>query len=254
MKQLTSVQNSLVKKVSSLKDKKGRTEHQAFIAEGWRCVESFLSNGWIPENIFVTRDVHSQLSFLHAPDMPIVLVGQEIINRISSTKTPSGVVAVFSIPQRKKAFKLKPGIVLADICDSGNMGTLIRTAAGFGHPAVVIVEGCDPWSPKVVQASAGALAFISIIQLSWQELLHEKGDLKLCALVAPTNTKTIKPDLCNALLVVGNEAHGISDEWLSTCDTTFSLPMPGKTESFNAAVAGSIALYIQYEACSRTTR
>lgn len=251
MKYLTSVQNSDVKKAASLKDKKGRTEHQAFIAEGWRCIESFLSNGWQPENIFVTRTAYASLPLLHTPGMPLLIVGQEIIDKISCTKTPSGIVAVFPIPQRKKAFKLKPGIVLASISDAGNMGTLIRTAAGFGHSAVVLVEGCDPWSPKVVQASAGALAFISIIQLSWQELLAQKGELTLCALVAPEATAKKQPDLCNALMVVGNEAHGIPDEWLLACDNRFSLPMPGKTESFNAAVAGSIALYIQYETCAK---
>jgi TrmH family RNA methyltransferase len=109
--------------------------------------------------------------------------------------------------------------------------------------SVLVIDGVDIWHPKVVQASAGALAYVTIKHCSWQELSAHKGDRKLYAL---TVSGGVSPEAVNAdqvLLVVGNEAHGIPDHAVALCDGSITIPMPGNTESLNAAVAGSIALY-----------
>ena len=109
---------------------------------------------------------------------------------------------------------------------------------------VIVIEGVDPWNPKVVQASAGTIGLVTIFQLSWQQLLKNKKTHKLCALVISNGKKSEDIDFKNMLLIVGSEAHGIPPAWIDQCEEKLTLPMPGRLESLNAAVAGSIALYL----------
>src|SRR5579885_2522756 len=124
------------------------------------------------------------------------------------------------------------------------MGTLIRTCAAMGKKSVVIIDGTDVWSPKVIQATAGTLAYVTIFQWSWNELLKHKKDIPLCALVVHDGKSPTKKIMESTLLVIGSEAHGIPDTWIKECEYKVTLSMPGNTESLNAAVAGSIAMYI----------
>ncbi len=165
------------------------------------------------------------------------------MEKMSTTKTPSGYLAVFTIPPKPQP-TFERGIVLANITDPGNMGTLIRSATAMNVKTVVIVDGVDPWSPKVVQASAGTVGSVALLECSWQELLTYKQDKQLCAFVVKNGKTPQELELNDMLLVIGNEAHGISNDWLNDCEFTCTLPMPGNTESLNAAVAGSIALYL----------
>ena len=142
-----------------------------------------------------------------------------------------------------KATQLTSGIVLAQIQDPGNTGTLIRSAIGLGYKSVVIIEGCDPYSPKVVQATAGTLAHAKLFLWSWQELVQHKNNLKLCALVLNDEQQDQSYPADTTLFVVGNEAHGLPQAWVDACDMTMTIPLAPQAESLNAAVAGSIALY-----------
>jgi TrmH family RNA methyltransferase len=126
------------------------------------------------------------------------------------------------------------------------MGTLIRTAAALGKKTVIVAEGTDPWNIKVVQASAGTIGLVNIHSLSWRELLKKKGGRPLAALVVKDGIHPKKIDLSHALLVIGNEAHGLPTAWLRDCEYKITLPMPGNIESLNAAVAGSIAMYLAW--------
>src|SRR5204862_392081 len=136
----------------------------------------------------------------------IVIVPERVMNKISITTTPSGMVAIFTIPQPTTA-SLQEGLVLAQMQDPGNVGTLIRTAAALKKRTVICIEGVEPWSPKVVQASAGTIAMVDILQLSWQELLQQKQELSLCALVVQGGKSPRELTLSNTLLVVGSEGH-----------------------------------------------
>jgi TrmH family RNA methyltransferase len=127
------------------------------------------------------------------------------------------------------------------------MGTLIRTAAAMDVKTVICIESTDPWSPKVIQASAGAIAQVNIISMNWHDLIAAKKDLPLFALVVDSTKKPEEVTNRNCLLVIGSEAHGIPAEWISDCDEKVTIPMPGKTESLNAAIAGSIAMYVIFK-------
>ncbi len=250
MQVITSIQNSKIQQVRKLHDHKARTKQRLFLAEGLRTIETLLlPNNLLLTQIFITPEVWDNCSekFKNLPENLITLVSNNISQKISTTSTTSGILAVFKTPPRPLE-NLSAGIVCVDLNNPGNLGTLIRTAAALNLNTIVTIAGTDPWGPKVIQASAGTIGKLKIYELSWPELLNFKQDLKLCALapnaklnlLAPENIKIIK----NNLLIIGNEAHGIPKNYLETCDYQFSLPMPGHTESLNAAIAGAIAMYL----------
>jgi TrmH family RNA methyltransferase len=250
MKHITSRTNPLIKHLVSLQHKKHRLEHGQFIAEGKRICTTLIQNGVQLEHLFVT-DNRLSAAQKFAPTDRIVIVPDHVMEKISVSDAYSGIIGQFHIPAHPNPATLSTGIVLAHITDPGNAGTLIRTTAALNFKSVVIIEGVDPWSPKVVQSSAGTLAMLSIFQMSWQELLAHKKLLSLCALVVEGGKKPSELSLENSLFVIGSEAHGIPAEWVAQCDTKLTLPMPGNTESLNAAIAGSIMLYLAYQAQSR---
>ena len=250
IKQITSSQNPEVKAIAKLHTVKGRKTQGLFIAEGKRALQTFTDAGWEPLSIYATENnYHTAVGIFDSQaislfdEEKITQVNDEVMGKISAAQTPSGILAVFHIPKQLPFDQLSSGIVLTRIADPGNMGTLIRSAAAFGKKTIINIESCDPWSPKVVQASAGTIALAHIFQITWEELTTNKNNLSLVALVVKDGKKPSDLELQNALLVVGSEAHGIPDAWLKQCDQRMTLPMQGAAESLNAAVAGSIALY-----------
>jgi len=240
MKIITSRANPAIKQICSLHTKKGRSTSKQFIAEGLRTIKTLLTGTSNLIQLYVTQN--HPIDLVCNPEL-VTFITPEVMAKISTTKTPSGYLALFTIPQEPQQ-KIEHGIVLANITDPGNMGTLMRSAAAMNIKAVIIVDGADPWSPKVVQASAGTVGSLAIYQCSWQELLELKKEKTLCALIVKGGKDPQELALDNILLVIGNEAHGIPEAWLRDCEAKCTLPMPGGIESLNAAIAGSIALYL----------
>lgn len=243
-KTITSRHNLEIKTVMALQNAKERKANQQFIAEGLRTIATLLEHKIRLVNLYVTGPLLDQAEKLVSDPSYITLVTNDVMAKISSSSTPSGILAVFTLPYPPQPQTLSRGIVLAQIADPGNMGTLIRSCAAMGFSSVVIIEGTDPWSPKVVQSSAGAVGQVSIFSWTWEELVANKGSLELCALVVNGGKQPEKIDTKKTLLVVGNEAKGLPQQWVDQCDERMTIPMPGNTESLNAAVAGSIALYM----------
>lgn len=245
MKTITSRTNQEISKVAHLKEAREREKQQRFTAEGVRICKTLIDNGIQLDTLYTTEPLLEQAQKITS-DENIVLVSQSVMEKISSHKTPSGVLGVFKIPKTPQPETLTSGLVLAHITDPGNMGTLMRTAVAVGVRSVVIVEGVDPFHPKVIQASAGTIGAIQIFRWTWQELLKHKQNKALYALTVSNGQPIDAIDSHNALLVIGNEAHGIPENWLIDCENNITIPMPGGTESLNAAVAGSIALYLTF--------
>lgn len=242
---LTSTTNEIVKKVVRLHDARERKETQRFIIEGERAVSMAFEAGCKIEKIFSTQEKLPTAKSL-VSGARITLASSEVMKKMSTATTPSGILGVFAIPVQPSLDMLTAGLVLAQVQDPGNMGTLIRTAAACGVKSIVIIEGADPWSPKVVQASAGTITMVNIFQLDWHTLVSARNTLKLAALVISGGSSISSLDANTALIVVGNEAHGIPLEWQQDCDTRVTLPMPGGAESLNAGVAGALAVYLTF--------
>lgn len=245
MKTILSRSNPDIQFVSLLHDKKNRVRSGFYIAEGTRVCATLIQAGNVPKQLYVTEALLPEAQKL-VSDTYITVVAGLVMEKISASKTPSGMLGVFAIPAQASFDDVTSGLVLAQISDPGNMGTLIRSSVAMGCSTVVIVEGTDPWSPKAVQASGGAIGKVQIIQADWNELIKAKGNLKLCAMVVKGGKSPEEIDFSNTLLVVGSEAHGIPDEWVNACDSTVTIPMLGDMESLNAAIAGSIALYLAF--------
>jgi TrmH family RNA methyltransferase len=242
MKTIISLQNDEIKSVVKLHDNRGRQHAQQFLAEGSRTISTLLNNKTELIQLYTTETVIIEAQKL-APDNLITLISDQVLKKISPSVNPSGLVGIFKIPSSPAAPALSSGLVLAHMSDPGNVGTLIRTCAAMNIKSVVLIEGVDPYNPKVIQASAGTIAHVNIFQWSWHELLEHKGKLKLHGLIVSGGKKITTVDAKHALLVVGNEAHGLPEQWIADCDDTITIQMPGNTESLNAAVAGSIAAY-----------
>ena len=243
IKTITSPANPLIRHVVTLHAAKHRAESQQFIAEGFRTISTIIKAGNTPLNLFVIEDFLYDAQQL-VKDSNIIIITPEVMRKISTAQSPSGLLATFAIPQQPALDTLNAGLVLAQITDPGNMGTLIRTAAAMNKKTIVCINTVDPWNPKVVQATAGAISLVSIFRMNWNDLIRNKKNIPLCALVASQGQAPHTINLSNALIVVGSESHGIPEEWINECDAKITLPMPGNFESLNAAVAGSIALYL----------
>lgn len=245
MKHIISPSNPEVKDIVRLHDKRARNERGLFIVEGLQIIQTFCDAGWKPEYLYVTDKALAAAYDLMDQSQYVATVTDTVMKKISTCTTPSGILALFAFKPQECVLQAG-SLVLAEVSDPGNVGTLIRTATALACPSVVVVGGSDPFSPKVIQAGAGAHASIPIITASWQDIVKNTINLTLCALVVEGGKTPDELDLKKSALVVGNESHGIRPEWIKNCHQKLTLPMPGNTESLNAAVAGSIALYERY--------
>ncbi len=245
MKTIISRSNEQLKKILELHTTKGRKTYNQFIAEGERTVSTLVKNGIKVNQLYVIEE-HAEFAQKLTNESLVTIVSSPVMDKISTVTTPSGILAVLEIPAQLSFAQLNAGLVLAQVNDPGNMGTLIRTAAALNVKNIVIIEGTDVWSPKVVQATAGTIAHVKILETNWPSLVKWKKNLRIGALVVKGGKNPTDFDSDNMLLVVGNEAHGIQKEWLRDADDFITIPMPGNVESLNAAVAGSIALYLAF--------
>lgn len=248
IKKITSIHHEIVKWAIDLQDKKYREEERLFAIEGRRAIDLACTSKLLLHTLLCTE---STLAIAHqyAPEETIVIVSEVIMRKISTQTTAAGLFGIFEIPQHIPIDALGNGIVLAQIHDPGNMGALIRTAVALQLPSIVIIDGTDPYSSKVVQASAGTIAFAPITFCSWEELsaAAKTNDICLSALViADGKPITEMQQKKKRLLVIGSEAHGLPDQWIASSSEQLTIPMPGHAESLNAAIAGSIAAYLVY--------
>lgn len=238
MNTINSLSNNIVKEVCFLHTSKGRKSLQRFIVEGTRAIETFIAHGYEPIYLFTVDEPENE----DQVNYPIYCVTESVMDKMSMAVTPSGVLAVFSTASLTDVSKLSSGLVLVNIQDPGNMGTLIRSCAAFGHKTVVIIEGCDPYNPKAIQATAGTFPLVSLFTLSWQQLCTAKKDLALVALTLNGKNSFTECNAQKSLFVIGNEANGLPKEYYKDFDKTVTIKTSPDVESLNAAVAGSIAL------------
>ena len=242
MKLITSIHNEQIKHLINLAKKSYRAEQQQFVIEGSRAYTE-LAQIYTPVAIYVTDVFMASHQSLILDHNITTIVPDNVMTKMSTATTPSGICAIFQIPISQSLPTCGPGIILVDVSDPGNMGTLIRTAAAMNIKEVIIIGGVDPYSSKVIQSTAGCLAAVNLYQATFQDLIKNKT-LELCALVVKHGKSPDQTNLRHAFLLVGSEAHGLSDEHIAACQQAMTIPMPGQAESLNAGVAGSIGLYL----------
>ena len=234
-----SLSKNQLKLITSLKQKKYRTNNNLFIAEGTKVVGEFLNSNFKLEQLYCVNQ-----SFYKNYDK-ITEVSVAELKKISSLKAPNNVVALFKIPEDKFIENTGLTVVLDEINDPGNLGTIIRLCDWFGvRQLVCSINTVDCYNAKVVQASMGSLARVSVVYTNIEKYLQTTNMPKYAALMNGENVyKTTLPK--NAILVMGNEANGISEPVLKLLTKSISIPRFGdlqQTESLNVATATAILL------------
>lgn len=228
-----------LKLITSLQQKKYRTLNNLFIAEGTKVVNEFLNSNFELEHLFCVD------SLLFKNIENLTQISELELKKISSLKTPNNVLAIFKIPE--KSTLVNDGFIVAldGINDPGNLGTIIRLCDWFGVDQLICSSNTvDCYNSKVVQASMGSLTRVSIIYTNLETYLENSSLPKYASLMEGENVyKSELPK--NAVLVMGNEANGISKTILNLLSKTISIPRFGEvqeTESLNVATATAILL------------
>ncbi len=213
--------------------------------EGKRAVSDALTAGVQVHEVFVANDLEIEGAW----DAPVHRVGDRVIKALSDAVTPQGVVAVAEMPTAALDVILEVdlSLILDGVSDPGNAGTLVRTAAAAGVGAVVFPTGAvDPFSPKCVRAAAGSLfATKIVVDVTTEEAIQAaRGSGAKTVATAMTGTAYDESDMTGRIaFVAGNEAWGIDDAHRALCDEVISIPIVGRVESLNVAVATGIVLF-----------
>ncbi|MBO4848521.1 MAG: RNA methyltransferase [Clostridia bacterium] len=243
---ITSARNDKIKEIRSLASKKGRRETGLHLIEGERLVLDVLASGIVPDTVLVAEWNTTAGAKLEALGVPYIEVTAEVMKAASDTDSPQGVLAAVRTPDTLPPEEYPRGLIvcLDRIQDPGNLGTVLRTADAFGAAGVLVGEGSvDPFMPKAVRAAMGSTYHVPVWQGELKtELrrLREQGFGLICGHLAGSGEL---PDLPrDRALVIGNEANGVSPETAEEC-FLYRLPMKGRAESLNAAVAAAILIY-----------
>ncbi len=244
MERISSRQNPTVKKLRALsKDKDFRNSCGEFVCDGEKLFSEALS-----ENFEITAILASENFAEKLPNLPGVacyVAPQDILESVTTLKSAQNVI--FSCRMRSSApEKISRAILLDRLQDTGNIGTIIRTADAFGIDAVFCDGTADIYNPKTIRSAMGSIFRVPVIQESFDSLipsLRSEGSRVYCSELYG-NVKSISEcDLKDTFVVIGNEGNGVRPEISALCDGSIIIPMLGGAESLNAAVAAAIFMY-----------
>ena len=240
---IRSKSNQLIKETKKLLQKKYRKRY--YLIEGWHLLEEAQKAGAQIEQIFVTEE---GLGRLGHSDL-VKLVSPEVLAELSDSVTPQGVVAQIAMPQQELPQQLTGKyLVLEDVQDPGNVGTMIRTADAAGYDGVFVSDKtADIYNLKVLRSMQGSHLHLPIFRVHIADLLqllqaHQVPVFASTLSQASVDYKQVTPPPTFAL-VMGNEGQGISDLMADAADQLVHISMPGQAESLNVAVAAGILLF-----------
>ncbi len=242
-----------IKWYKNLATRKGRLEAEAFLIEGDRAIRQIISSH--PDDIIEVVYTEELPPFYHQYSNRLVTDSE--LRSICSNKAPQGIIAVVGLPLYTYSDQLPDNIgakilLLEDVQDPGNVGTLIRTAVAFGFSGVILTGKCaDPLSPKCVQSTVGTVLSLWIRRTSrYLELVEElkhNGYSLVAADLGGTEDPAVLQCQDKLLLALGNEASGLSDSVLNASNHRLRVPTTrGKAESLNVAACGAICMYLSY--------
>lgn len=227
---------------------KERREANAFVVEGVRLVEEAVNAGWIFQFALYSDGLSERgknlLDRLIANRIEVDDVAGDLLQKLSDTETPQGILAVLECTQVPITNNLNFVLIPDQIRDPGNLGTLLRSAAATGVGAIFLPpETTDAFAPKVLRAGMGAHFRMPIHSMSWEEIKSQTKDMDIY-IADMDGTSCWETDLRKPLaLVIGGEAEGASDEAHRLATQKISIPMAENVESLNAGVAGSVLMF-----------
>ena len=241
MDRITSRKNAFIMQLRALaSDAEARREQGAFVCDGLKLLGEAVENG--AEILSVLWKEGGALSEIDCPVQAVAPA--ELFDHASPMKNSPGPLFTVRIPVDPKDGKIENAIILENVQDPGNVGTVLRTASAFSIGAVVLTGDCaDLYSPKTVRATMGAVFRQRVLRLDRSELpawLEEHG-LPLYGAALSKDARGL--DLTHAAVAVGSEGQGLSPELLALCRGEVIIPMDARSESLNAAVAASVLMW-----------
>lgn len=251
MQIITSKDNELIKHIRKLKDKKYRDE---YVVEGIKIVEEAVKENVKIKQIIICNDTTKTYEIpthimLEIAKYECIYVTDKIFNLITQVTNPQGIMAIIEKNSKENEIDYTQDIILAldDVQDPGNLGTILRTADSIGLNQIVVSKGtADAFNSKVVRSTMGAIFRIKIVETenliqSIKEM--KKHHFKLMVTSLQTENSIYDINFNKKIIVIGNEANGVSKEIQDMADEKAKIPMFGRTESLNASVAAGIVMY-----------
>jgi TrmH family RNA methyltransferase len=243
---IESAQNQIFQNALSLKDKKFRDKNGIFSVEGKKQVEEIPKN-WNIKQIFISKKYKNPIHDFKN----VTTFSERLFNKLAATQAPQGIIAVVS----KKRYNIKEiiknqglFIILENIQDPGNLGTIIRSADAFASKAVFVSKGsADIYSNKTVRSTMGSLFHLPVIDnINIEDILNLMKEEKITVFGASLKGKKYLNAIkfpAKSTFIIGNEANGLKNETEDLTDELVKIYTPGNSESLNAAVAASIIMY-----------
>jgi len=256
-RRISGFSNALVKRLRALRDKKHRRREGRFLAEGLRLLTDARECGHLPEILAMAtnRQPHPLLEALEADVVAaggeVVEMDEAILAKITGKENPqavAGVFAEFDTALARLDRRTSPIWLAAQaLRDPGNLGTMLRTCDAVGAGGLILVDDCaDPFSAEAVRASMGAIFTVGLARARWEEftawLRAEEGQLVAASLRDAIDYREADYR-APCFLLVGNESQGLPDAYEAQCDMRVRLPMRGRADSLNAAIAGAVLAY-----------
>jgi TrmH family RNA methyltransferase len=251
---ISSAANPLIKTLKSLHAKKGRTETGLFLAEGARLAMEAAELGVWPEILLFSRaarerkQVSALIEEAERQRVRVIETTETILAQVSKRDNPQTVIGAYK--QRLAALDELAGdtvIALEGVRDPGNLGTILRTADSTGAGGVILVgDACDPFSVEAVRASMGSLFAMKLARASFADLVAYKtrrGAAMIGASLKGVDWAPDDPAPTRSIVLMGNEQSGLPEEMEAACDLLVKLPMRGRADSLNLAIASGVMLY-----------
>ena len=254
MQVITSKDNEIIKNIKKLKEKKYRDEEGLYIIEGIKIIEEAIEENAdinkivICDECIATGSIEQKLMYTIAK-YDCIYVSKKVFNFLTDVVAPQGILAVVAKPSRNTKIRYDQDIILAldGIQDPGNLGTILRTADSVNLKQIIVTKStADSYNPKVVRSTMGAIFRVNVIETddlvkTLKEIKRNK--FKVVATSLETSNSIYDVDYTKKVIVIGNEANGVTKEILELADSRVKIPMLGKTESLNASVATGVILY-----------
>lgn len=254
MQVITSKDNDIVKKIRKLKEKKYRDEENVYVIEGVKVLEEAINENVNIKKIVICDDCMeagaiSQNLLYEIAKYDCIYVSQKVFSVLTDVVAPQGILAIIEKPSKNQDIDLEADLILAldGIQDPGNLGTILRTADSVNLKQIIVTKNtADAYNPKVVRSTMGAILRINIIETD--DLVDtlkrlRKNKFKTVVTSLETDNSIYDIDYNKKVIVIGNEANGVTREVQKVADYKVKIPMLGKTESLNASVATGIMLY-----------
>lgn len=246
MEYITSAKNPLIARLRKLgNDRKNRRAESVFLCEGPKMLAEALRWGAEVETVVAVQG--TELPAL--PDsVRVVEVTEDLLRSVALTETPQKLIFLckgkpLPLPEKLEG---KRWLILDGLQDPGNVGTIWRTADAFGADGLILCASCDPWNPKTVRATMGAVFRLPVYEGTLDEAadrLKEAG-LPLYATALREDTVDAREaDMSRCAVIIGSEGRGVSQRALELCEKTVKIPMTERCESLNAAMAAAVVLW-----------